>query len=160
MYTVEEYLHMIQLNLDKQTKEVVGTLADLKSITFAPEVKALFIESSLGDPKIILDLITREDMFNNVDEDEVKEGFAGNIKLTDEFLFDEWDKNDADIEFYIENDLEELSIAEIAGWVKECFDKAQGEQLPLPVYFNVHDDTTYVLDLKIGEWIEPEEVEL
>lgn len=99
-----------------------------------------------------------EDMFNGVDSDEVEEGFAGYIQLTDEFLFDEWQDDEA-IEFYEENDLEGSSIAEIAGWVKYCFDKAEGKVLGLPVYFEIHDNS-YVLDLQIGEWVDPEEVEL
>lgn len=160
MYTVEAYLNMIRSSLDKQTINVVKKLHDLTSINFAPEVKALYIESSLGEPTIHLDITTREDLFNDVDVNEVMYGFAGYIKLTDEFLFDEWDKNEEAIQFYVENDLEELSIAEIAGWVKVCFDKAKCQQLHLPVYFNVHDNSTYVLDLKKGEWINPEEITL
>ena len=42
--------------------------------------------------------------------------FAGSIELVNEFLFDEWE--DKDIEFYVENDLEDAAIAEIARWVQ------------------------------------------
>jgi len=158
MYTVDKYKEMINSNLNKQSDVLISHFEQLKSINFASKVKMLLIVSSLGEPKISLNLTTMEDMFNGIDSDEINDGFAGRVKLTDDFLFNEWKSEEA-LKFYVDNDLEDCSIEEIAGWVKECFDKIHGEEILLPIYFTVHDES-YYLDVKLGEWLAPEEIEL
>lgn len=157
MLTIEEFTNMVDSNLMKLTDVLIEKMEDLKSIHYADEVKALFIIGGMSGTTLSLDMTTREDMFNEIDPDDVENGFAGSIDLIEEFIFDEWE-NDEFMGVYEENDLEDLAIGHIAGWVQHCFDQSKGESFLLPIYFAIHDED-YVLDLKSGEWIDPEELE-
>lgn len=165
MYTVEKFIDMVELNLMEQTKVLVEKMGKLKSIHYADEVKFLFIVGDMGGTTLSLNMDTRVDMFNGIDHDEVENGFAGSLDLVEEFVFNEWDEWEDEAEedefmaFYQENDLEDLVIGYIAGWVQHCFDQLSGEAFSLPIYFSLHDDPD-VFDLTIGEWLDPEEVEM
>lgn len=161
-YIVENYLEMIRSNLSKKTNELVEKIGSLVEMSFAEEVNAIFIESSIGEPTLYFRLSTREDMFDEVFEEEVDEGFAGSIDLLDEFLVDEWleeEWSDTLEEFYEKEGVEESCIAEIGRWVYQCFNQANGKEIGIPSYFEIHDAGN-ALDLLTGEWVDPEDVEL
>lgn len=160
MYAVEKYVAELRLNLSKETENLVEKIRDLKSIGFAEEVKYLFITADgLGEATITINATTREDMFDDVFEEDVENGFAGDIELLEDVFFDSLieDGDDDVLEFYEDNDLEDVSIKELGKWVKSAFNQADGNEIAVPVYFEVHDGSE-VLELATGKWVDPEEL--
>lgn len=159
MYTMEKYIEEIRSNLSQHTAVLVEKISELKGVHFADEVKCLMITAyDFGTSTISLTGTTGEDLFNDVSEEEVNQGFAGYFELVEDILFDSLIEsgNDEDHEFYEDNELEEQSIKELGNWMKAAFHEANGHEITRPMYFGVHDGFE-LLDLTTGQWIDPEE---
>ena len=102
-------------------------------------------------------LAVNEDMFNEVDRVSEDSEYTDGLILVDNFILYSRDKTGF-VDFFIENDLEEITMKEVSRWVKKCFDVAQ-VILPLPIYFRFPDEED-ALNLVTGKWEDQMEIEL
>lgn len=158
MYTVENYLNTIKLNLDRKTNELVKGFENLKKASFSEDTVVLVLSTSFSLESVNVFLSANEDMFNPVD---LTDGYVDSVELLGDFTLYEKTGNlkerDKFSDFYENNDLEKITINKYSMWIKECFDSANLD-LSMPIYFGVLDEE-YVLNLVTGEWEDPIEIE-
>lgn len=156
-YQVDNYIQGLQQRVAQQSHKLIAQFEYLKTLHFADEVDHLQIISSLGEEEIAFTLFSMEDLFTEAYAEDDANGFATSLDFIEEFTFDVHDSSDESEAFYEDNDLERASIHVLGDWVRTCFEKADGQAIPLPVYFGIHDDIE-MLDLKSGKWFNPDDM--
>lgn len=153
---VEKFIKEVRSNLDSKESELIKAFVNFENFSFPQDASVLIINTTFSyDTGFYLSV--NEDMFDEVVRVSGDSVYTYGIDLVDDFILYSRDKIGF-INFYDENDLEEVVIKEVSQWIKKCFDFAQ-VTLPLPIYFRYPDEDN-VLNLLTGEWEDQMEIEL
>lgn len=153
MYNKEEFLTDVRNNLEKQTATLIEGFKHIGGLKYSEKVHFLFVECVYGK-RIEIAVTAFDNSFSQISN--AKDGFAGILDLVEEFKLFKAVNHDNFYEFFEENDMENEIIIAIGKWVKKCFEEANIE-LPVPIYFYVHDEID-ALNLLTGEWVNHNEI--
>ncbi len=153
---VEKFIKEVRSNLDSKESELIKAFVNLKELSFPKTACVLVIDTSFSYNTGFY-LAVNEDMFNEVDRVSEDSEYTDGLILVDNFILYSRDKIGF-VNFYDENDLEEVVMKEVSQWIKSCFDLAQ-VTLPLPIYFRYPDEED-ALNLVTGKWEDQMEIEL
>ena len=156
MFSVESYVEEVRGNLEKQAELLINAFKNVENLKFPEDACVLVIDTSFSYNTGFY-LAVNEDMFNEVDRVSEDSEYTDGLILVDNFILYSRDKTGF-VDFFIENDLEEITMKEVSRWVKKCFDVAQ-VILPLPIYFRFPDEED-ALNLVTGKWEDQMEIEL
>lgn len=154
-WTVEGYKASLHERFSEYSAKITEGFKKVKQESYSEDVALLQVMAFIGEPTIDMQLFFMEDMFDEADSG------PGAMDFLEDALLDKWldmygYSEDEYEEFYEENELEDVLIAELGQWIKACFDEANGTDIRYPIYFGVQDGT-YMLDLHTNEWINPDE---
>ncbi|MDT8862603.1 hypothetical protein N0O92_20595 [Alkalihalobacillus sp. MEB130] len=160
MVSVDGYINSIKSNLDKQSDILVESLKKVGTYNFSKNIDLLdfsaFIEPTRFELAIRLfsmDKEANEVFYNGIDNTV----FAGSIEVLPEVAYyhlNEIQLNDF-FDFYEQNE-ETLAVQEqkaFTDWFLECWKKADGSSIDIPLYFVFSDDYKSY-DLKNNQWID------
>lgn len=161
MFTVEDYIQSIEVNLMKQSNILLGNLKEVLKKDFSEDVHLLdftaFVEPTRFELSMMMFLMDVDG--NEVFMEAGDTGFAGSVEVLPEvnFYMLEDKQLDAFFEFYEENEevLVEKERHIFSAWFKSCWEKAGGREQERPSYFGLHDEYES-LDLKNGDWVDDE----
>lgn len=163
MFTVDEYIASIQAHLEKHSNVLMDKLTEVVSYNFSPAIELLdfsaFIDSPRFEISIMLFSMNRDanEVFADDNETAV---FAGSVNVLQDAPYYQLDDKlrDEFFDFY-EQDVEQITEKEqkvFMTWFSNCWDQADGQACPLPVYFGLHDETRSY-DLMKKEIVEDDE---
>ena len=154
-WTVEGYKASLHEQFSQYSAEIIEGFKKVKQESYSEDVSLLQVMAFIGEPTIDMQLFFMADMFD--------EAGTEALDFLEDALLDKWldvygygEDSEAYEEFYEENELEDILIAELGQWIKACFNEANGSDIRYPIYFGVHDGP-YMLDLHTNEWINPDE---
>jgi len=164
-FSVRKYLKDIRVNLESKESQLVESFRNLKDFKFPGDAKVLVAVSSMddmNDDDFGVYLSVNQDMFDSVNQVSENSEYSDGVYLVDSFRlykkFDTGDQFEKFVDFFDDNDLEEITMKEVSNWVKKCFDEAQ-IVLPLPIYFRFTDEED-ALNLVTGEWENQMDIEI
>lgn len=163
MFTVDQYIKSIQLNLNRHSNVLVEKLKNIFAYHFSTEIHLLdyaaFIEPTRFELSIMM--FSMDEEGNEVFYEEADPTvFSGSIEVLPEIEYYALaDKLlDSFFDFYEQNE-EELAQKEqevFSLWFKDCWKQAGGQAFNLPTYFGLHDDDQS-FDLKNNRWMDDDE---
>lgn len=163
MFSIDNYIASIQINLEKNTSTLVKELQKIVSHKFDDAVDLVDF-SVFADPtrfELSIMMFSMDKNANEVfGEDITPNNFAGSVEVLASTSYYQLQDTQQDIfwDFYEQND-EELASKEqqiFTEWFVECWDKAGGKEINLPAYFGFHDETSSY-DLQNAKLVEDEE---
>ncbi len=153
---VEKFIKEVRSNLGSKESELINAFVNLKNFSLPEGANVLIINTTFSyDTGFYLSV--NEDMFDEVVRVSGDNVYTYGVDLVDDFILYSRDKIGF-VNFYDENDLEEVVMKEVSQWIKSCFDLAQ-VTLPLPIYFRYPDEED-ALNLVTGKWEDQMEIEL
>ena len=153
---VKKFIKEVRSNLGSKESELINAFVNLKNFSLPEGANVLIINTTFSyDTGFYLSV--NEDMFDEVVRVSGDNVYTYGVDLVDDFILYSRDKIGF-VDFYDENDLEEVVVKEVSQWIKRCFDLAQ-VTLPLPIYFRYPDEDD-ALNLVTGEWEDQMEIEL
>lgn len=147
-FSVKKFTNKLTKVLEKQSKKVVKELKQLNQVKLSTKSKLLFMELHFDGERISVNMRAMEDLAD--ESGEYFETILEDVKLykdTQDFY-----------EFYEEHDLESHIVSYVAGYMTH-YVKQAGVDVAIPMYFGVHDDYDYWLDLKSGSWVDYDSLE-
>lgn len=153
---VEKFIKEVRSNLGSKESELINAFVNLKNFSLPEGANVLIINTTFSyDTGFYLSV--NEDMFDEVVRVSGDNVYTYGVDLVDDFILYSRDKIGF-VNFYDENDLEEVVMKEVSQWIKSCFDLAQ-VTLPFPIYFRYPDEED-ALNLVTGKWEDQMEIEL
>lgn len=164
MFTIDNYIKMINKNLETNSKKLTEKLTEIRSLNFYSQVELLnfsfFIDPTSFELSIVMFSMDNEanEVFYEGSDSSL---FADSMDILVDIGYyqttnDQWDDF---LDFYEQNE-EKITIAEqeiIKDWFVDCWKKANDQQLELPSYISFHDEYK-AYDLKKNKWISEDEM--
>ncbi|MFP3512866.1 hypothetical protein SB775_25290 [Peribacillus sp. SIMBA_075] len=160
MFTTENYISTLKINLEKNSVNLIKNIKEILDLNYYNEIEILDFTVFIQPFELSIMMFSMDKEANEVFyEGNDSKIFAGSHEILGEIeYFDlQDDKMDEFWEFFEQND-KIISKAEeqtILQWFVDCWKKAKGESIKLPVYFCFHDDDKS-FDLINMEWISDE----
>ena len=161
LYTVESYKNSVEENLKAKSETLISNIRELHKYTIYSGVELLDFVAFINDFDVSITMFSMDRQANEVfNEGRDSTNFAGSLDMIENAAYIHLMGNQTeDFWTFYEKNEEELSAAErqaFTDWVIDCWKKADGQAIPLPAYFSIHDDYES-FDLKKNQWITDDE---
>ena len=163
MFSIDNYIASIQINLEKSTSTLVEELQKIVSYKIDDAVDLVDFSTFTNPIRFELSIMmfSMDKNANEVfGEDVTPNNFAGSVEVLASTSYYHLLDNQQESfwDFYEQND-EELASKEqqiFTDWFANCWIKAGGKQFVLPVYFGFHGEASSY-DLQNAKFVEDEE---
>jgi hypothetical protein len=161
LFTPENYISTLKANLDKNSEKLIRNIGEILNLNYYKGIDLLDFSAFIQPFDLSIMMYSMDNEANEVFyEGNDSRIFAGSQELLEdiEYFTLPDDKSDEFWEFYEQNDkiisnAEEQTIVE---WFVDCWKKAEGKSIKLPVYFSFHDDIKS-FDLIKNKWVTDDE---
>lgn len=157
LFTIESYTNSLKEGLQQHSDQLIANIKETTKLHYYNKIDLLdftaFVQSyALSITMFSMDRDASEVFYQGEDSSV----FGGSYDLLDEIEYYDIpdEKEDEFWEFYDQNDevLANIETKAIVEWFADCWNKADGKIVKLPVYFSFHDyDECF--DLHKNEWI-------
>ncbi|MFS0576040.1 hypothetical protein AB1K83_10410 [Sporosarcina sp. 179-K 3D1 HS] len=159
--TPTTYIQTVKKHLLQHSETLTERIREVVSFSYSKKVDLLDFQVFLQPFEQSIMLFTMDRKANEVFMKGEQPGvFAGSHELLGNAVYYKMatESMDAFYEFYEQHDteLEEAEQRVVTEWFVDCWIKAEGNRLALPVYFDFHDSTAS-FDMHRKVWVKEEE---
>lgn len=157
MLEVKSYIKMLKIELEKCTEQLIRNIKTAKKSTLYHKIELLDICTFMQPFELSILLYSMDKKANEVfyqgNDSTIFSGSTYLVQDIDYFTISE-NQYDEFLEFYEKNidSLEEKQKEVIKNWFVACWDKSNGNEISLPVYFSFQD-AMEVFDIQKSKWI-------
>lgn len=160
MYSVDEYIRSIKVNLEKESDAVVSKMKKISAYNFSSDIDLLDFTPSIEPTRFEISITMfsmdkdANEVFNGGNDQTV---LAGSEEVLPEVEYHQLDNDqqEAFFDFYEQN--EETLVPQeqqvFADWFRQCWEMAGGASMNLPAYFVFHDEGKSY-DLNNKQWVD------